>query len=239
VDQLIMSMTRPDGTMDVVLPAVPQVGEVDYANFVLAFPGHTHHIANCGHPVPLRVAMNIKLIVLWIKHQRHISLVPDMAVLTVPTVYACRNQMTCEGGHTVTMTQPVINDKDKLKTWEYLSEYLVAKLSEQCNPLSYVICTQVEVPPKAGNPSTGYGTVDLDMIVRGTHTGFAYQMDNIKVWEIMSNICSEHVCYIYIKGAVRVNNGRDMFQRFFDLYLGPVNINKMASAAGFKLNATQ
>jgi hypothetical protein len=122
---------------------------------------------------------------------------------------------------------------------EYLSEYLAANLGEQGNPFYYVICPQVDVPPESGDPSTGYGTVDLEIIEHGPHTGFAYQMGNHEVLEIIHNICSEHVCYIYIKGVTRAKNGGDMYQLLFDHYLGLNNANRMASAAESKLNATQ
>jgi hypothetical protein len=69
----------------------------------------------------------------------------------------------------VTATQHVINDKDWPKTLEYLSEYLADNLCKQGNPLSYVIHNQVDVPPDAGDRSTGYGTMDLEMIACGPH----------------------------------------------------------------------
>jgi hypothetical protein len=137
----------------------------------------------------------------------------------------------------VTATQPVINDKDWPKTLEYLSEYFMANLGEQGNPLSYAIHPQVDVPPEAGGPSTVYGMVDLDMIARGPHTGCAYQIETRKVWEIMRTACSDHVCYIYIKGTTRAKHGRDAYQCLFDHYLGPKNVNNMASAAESKLSS--
>jgi hypothetical protein len=229
VEQLITSVMRPGGTMDAVLPEIPQFGQVRYAGFVAAFPGHTHQISNCGHPVPMRVVMHIKFLMFWLKHQRRISCIPDMAAITVPTLRAWRNQMTFEGGHTVTTTQPVINDNDWANTLKYLSEYLAANLGEKGNPLYYVIHPLVDVPAEAGDPSMGYGTVDLEMIARGHH----------KVWETMHNIFSENMCYIYIKGATRAKKGRDAYQRLFDHYLGPNTVINMASADESKLNATQ
>jgi hypothetical protein len=98
VDQLIMSTTHPGGTTPVVLPEVPQVGVMGNVDFATVVRDHMHQIPNHGHPVPLRAVMNIKLLVFWLKHQYRISLVPDMTVITVPTLRALRNQITFEGG---------------------------------------------------------------------------------------------------------------------------------------------
>jgi hypothetical protein len=83
VDQLIMLVTRPGGSMPLVLPDVPQVGVVGDVDFLVAFPSHTHHITNHGHPVPLRVAMNIKLLVCWLNNQHRLSRVLDMTMMTI------------------------------------------------------------------------------------------------------------------------------------------------------------
>jgi hypothetical protein len=68
VYQLIILLTCPGGTTGVVLTEVPQVGMPGDADFVLAFPGHTHHIHNHGRHVHLRAVMNIKLLLFWLKH---------------------------------------------------------------------------------------------------------------------------------------------------------------------------
>jgi hypothetical protein len=108
VEQIIMYVTRPGGTTDVKLPEIPQVFQVGDADFVVTFPGHTHHISNRGHPVLLRAVMNIKLLVFWLNRQGCISHIPDMAAITVPTLRVWHKHMTFEGGHTVTATQPVM-----------------------------------------------------------------------------------------------------------------------------------
>jgi hypothetical protein len=239
MDQIIIYIMRPGGTMDVVLPEVPQVGVSGDAEFELALPGHIHQIPNSGHPVILRSVMNIKLLVCWLNHQCHIMRGLDINVSMVPTLRVWRNHMTFKGEHRVTTTQLVINDKDWPKTSDYLSEYLVAILGKKGNEFSYVTHPQVDVSPEVGDPYMGYGTVDLEMIARGSHTGSAYQMDNRNVWEIMHSIFSEHVRYICIKCAARMKNSRYTYQNLFGHYLGRNNANSMASAAESKMNAMQ
>jgi hypothetical protein len=120
VHQLITLVTGPGGTAPVVLHGVPQVCEVGDIDFLVVFPGQIHQIPNRGHRVPLRAVLNLKVLVFWLKHQHHISRVPDLDVNTVPTVCTWHNQMNLEGGHTVTTTQPNNNNNDWPRTLEYL-----------------------------------------------------------------------------------------------------------------------
>jgi hypothetical protein len=59
-----------------------------------------------------------------------------------------------------------------------------------------------------------------------------------KVWDIMSNICGKHSCFVYIKPALRTRNGRDAYMLLFDNFLGPNNVGNMASAAETTLTGT-
>jgi hypothetical protein len=59
-----------------------------------------------------------------------------------------------------------------------------------------------------------------------------------KVWDIMSNICGKHSCFVYIKPALRTRNGRDAYILLFDHFLGTNNVGNMASEAETKLTST-
>jgi hypothetical protein len=62
------------------------------------------------------------------------------------------------------------------------------------------------VPTEADDPSAGYEMVDIEIIDRGPRTGYAYQLDNRKVWKIMKSICGRNTCYIYINGAAKAKD---------------------------------
>jgi hypothetical protein len=62
--------------------------------------------------------------------------------------------------------------------------------------------------------------------------------DRRKVWEIMSNICGKHSCFLYIKPDICTSNGRDAFMLLFDHFLGPNNLGNMSSADDTKLTGT-
>jgi hypothetical protein len=73
------------------------------------------------------------------------------------------------------------------------------------------------------------------MTARDPHTGGSFVNDRRKVWDIMSNICGKHSCFVYIKIALRTRNGRDAYIILFDHFLGPNNVGNMASATENKL----
>jgi hypothetical protein len=239
VDQLIKSVTSPGGMTALTNAAVPEIGVAGAPNYVAARAELIDWVPNRGIPVPQRAVMNIKLLVFWLKHQRRISRVPVISDVTVALVRKWRDQSVFEDDYQVTMTQPVLNDKDWPKTMEEISEFLAANHGEQGNPLSYVIRPEGEVPAEASDPSTGYETVDLEMIARGPHTGSAFQLDNRKVWEMMKNICGSSPCYIYIKSAARAKNGREAYRLLFDHFLGANNVGNLATAAEERLQSTK
>jgi hypothetical protein len=74
-----------------------------------------------------------------------------------------------------------------------------------------------------------YETVDQEMMSRAPHTGRPFVNDRRKVWDVMSNICGKHSCFVYIKPALRTRNGRDAYMLLFDHLLGPNNVGNMAS----------
>jgi hypothetical protein len=76
------------------------------------------------------------------------------------------------------------------------------------------------------------------MTARAPHTGRSFVNDRRKVWDIMSNICGKHSCFVYIKPSLSTRNGRDAFMLLFDHFLGPKNVRNMASEAETKLNGT-
>jgi hypothetical protein len=62
--------------------------------------------------------------------------------------------------------------------------------------------------------------------------------DRRNVWDIVSNICGNHSCFVYIKPALRTRNGRDAYMLLFDHFIGPNNVGNMASAAETNLTVT-
>jgi hypothetical protein len=194
VDQLIQSVTRPGGMQTLTTAAVPYISNDGDAGYHSGVAEVIDWVPNRRIPVPQRAVMNIKLLVFWLKHQRRISRITVIREVTVALVCQWRDQSVFEDDYEVTMTQPVIDEKDWQKTMEEIYEFLAANHGEQGNPLSYVILPSIVLPTEDGDPSTGYEMVDIEMIASGPHTGSAYQLDNLKIWEITKNICGSNPC---------------------------------------------
>jgi hypothetical protein len=96
----------------------------------------------------------------------------------------------------------------------------------------------IEVKPEAEDPAYGYEAVDQEMTTRAPHMGQYFVKDKRKLWDIMSNICDKHSCFVYINPALRTSNGSDAYMLLFDHFLGPINVGNMDSAAETKLTGT-
>jgi hypothetical protein len=132
----------------------------------------------------------------------------------------------------------VINDKDWPITLETIKECLTSQCGGTGDTLDYVVRPYIEVKPEAEDPADGYETVDKEMTARAPRTGRYFVNDKRKIWDIMSNICGKHSCFVYIKPALRTRNGSEAYMLLFDHLLGPNNMVNMSSSADTKLTGT-
>jgi hypothetical protein len=149
-----------------------------------------------------------------------------------------RDQQRHEVGFKKTAEEPEINDKHWPMTLEKIKEYLASHYGVAGDKFDYVVLPDIEVNPEAEDPGDGYETVDQEMTARTPHTGHSFVDERRKVWDIMSNICGKHSCFVYIKPALRTRNGRDAYMLLFDHLLGPKNVGNMASESETKLTGT-
>jgi hypothetical protein len=161
-----------------------------------------------GLKVSLRAENNLKLCVYFLKHMERVQRVPTAASITLEVVHVYREQHRYEDSFKKTAVEPENNDKYWPWTMESIREYLAAQYGAKWSTLDYVIRQEVEVKPHASDPSDNYDTVDLEMTARVPHTGRTFQDDKRKVWDILSNMCAKHPCWVYIKPAQRGKNGR-------------------------------
>jgi hypothetical protein len=121
---------------------------------------------------------------------------------------------------------------------ENIRDYLANLLGVKWSHLVYIVSKDVEVPDAAEDPDGGYLRVEQDIIHRAPHSGSAFRNDRRTVWDVMSNICVNHECWIYIKPTQRVKDERMAYQLLFDHYRGPKNVGNMAITADTKLAIT-
>jgi hypothetical protein len=181
---------------------------------------------------------NLKLCVYYLKHTERVQRQPVANAINLVLVRSYRDQQHHEVGFKKTVEEPVINDKDWPRTLDTIMEYLASQYEVTGATLDYVVHPDIEVNPEAEDPAEGYETVDQEMTARVPHTGRFFVNDRRKVWDIMSNICGKHSCFVYIKPALRARNGRDAHMLLFEHFLGPDNVGNMASAADTKLTGT-
>jgi hypothetical protein len=164
--------------------------------------------------------------------------VPTAASITLEVVCGYREKQRNEEKFKKAAVEPDINDKNWPRTMESIRQYLAAQYGAKGSTLDYVIRQEVEVKPHASDPSENYDIVDLEMTARAPNTGRTFQDDKQKVWDILSNMCAKHPCWVYIKPAQKGNNGRLAYELLFDHYLGPKNVGNMDNAAENKLSST-
>jgi hypothetical protein len=104
--------------------------------------------------------------------------------------------------------------------------------------LDYGVRPDIAFKPEAEDPAEGYDTVDQEMTAIWPNTGRAFVDDRRRDWEIISNICGNHSCFVYINPSLHTRNGRDANMLLFDNFLGPKNVESMASAVETKLTGT-
>jgi hypothetical protein len=159
---------------------------------------------------------NFKLCVYVLKHMERVQRVPTVASITLEVVRGYREQQRYEEKFKKTAVDPEINDKDWPQTMEIIGEYLAAQYGAKGSTLDYVIRQDVKVKPHASEPSENYDTVDLEMTARSPHSGSTFQDDKPKVWDILSNMCVKHPCWVYIKPAQKGKNRRLAYELLFD-----------------------
>jgi hypothetical protein len=191
----------------------------------------TSHIN--GIPFSVRALANLKLCVYCLNYTERVQRQPVANEINLVLVRSYRDQQRHEVGFKKTAEEPVINENDWPRTLEKIREYIASQYGVTGATLDYVVRPDIDVKPEAEDP-----TVDKEMTARAPHTGRSFLNDRRKAWDIMSNICVKHSCFVYIKPALRTRNGRDAYMLLFYHFLGPNNVGNMSSAADTKLTET-
>ena len=127
---------------------------------------------------------------------------------------------------------------------EAIDEYLRSVLGERKIPLAYVVRKDENV---AAATET-YPTIQDEMIARAPHFSInadgakipdpIYLANREKVWDIISRITREHSSWTYVKPAQCTRDGRMAYNGLYLHYLGPNNVDNMATMAEDKLKNT-
>ena len=202
--------------------------------------GGPAEIPNAGLQVSMRAENNLKLAAYYLWFREKISRPTAAADITLPNVCTVKDLRDWEDGHSdVEATHNLINPKDWTKTMEALEEYLCGNLGVTKILLSYVVRDSRDV---TADPAGGWPSQQDEMIGRAPilsmEVGVAaetktptFLTDNQRVWELLSSITCKQECWTYIKVAQRARDGRAAFLALKNHYLGPNNVNNLASGA--------
>lgn len=242
IDSLDELRLLKDSEVEGLCKVLRRPGGMVANNAVAIAAGGNAMINNPGTLVPLRAELNLKLTCYYLRHRVRISRVTAPGDITLPVVRRIIELRLTEAKHENPKDKPVIDAKDWPKTMEAIVEYFRAYLGETGIPLAYVIRGLQEVP--AVEPPGGYSSAQDEMIARAAHLDAlgneipTYLADRLKVWELISDIVRGDPSWSYVKPAQRTRNGRMAYHDLYDHYLGPNNVNNMASTAEKKLDVT-
>lgn len=202
-------------------------------------------VPNPGIQVNARAENNLKLLAFYLRHQARTSRNTTPALITLERIRSIRELRDYESTWKASDEVPTINPKDWPKTMEAVHEYLRSYLGDKKIPLAYVVRKDADVP--ATDPEGGYATVQDEMIARAPHFTVVagvripdptYLVNREKVWEIIARITREQTCWTYVKPAQRTRDGRMAYENLYTHFLGPNNVDNMATMAEQKLTST-
>ena len=227
IESLCKVVRRPGGT----IPG-PNVGDAP--------------VNNPGTPINLRAENHLKLLAFFLRHQERVSLTTQVADITLDAIRALRELRDFESTYKAPDDPPAINAKDWPKTMESIHEYLRSFLGDHKIPLAYVVRKDENIP--VNDQMTEYPTVQDAMIARAKHFTVAangtktpdpvYINNREKVYEIIAKMTREHSCWTYVKPAQKTRDGRMAYLGLYQHFLGPNNVDNMATMAEDKLKST-
>ena len=199
-----------------------------------------------GENVSLRAENRIKLAAHWLRHQVRVSRTVAITDITLANIRTVRDLKDTEESYDNDPSPPTVDAKDWPKTMESIEEYFCGLHGVSNIPLGYIIRKE-ETVPEGDDPAEDYSTMQAEMIRRAPHrTGGedspyceTYKIDNVAVFDKLAAMTRDHECWTYVKPSQRTKNGRQAFLSLWNHYLGPNNVDNMASKAERKLAATQ
>jgi hypothetical protein len=196
---------------------------------------------NPGTTVSVLAQNNLKLLCYYLRDRARRSRTvhaEDIDIYTVRSITELKT--TEESWKNPTSDQiPKIDPNDWAKNIDSIDQYLGGFLGMTGVPLPYV--TRKDQVVVADDDDPNYATDDEEMIARAPHYGAngrltpTFIADNKAVWMLVYALLREKECYSFIQPFLRKTDGRKAVWALYNHYLGPNNMNLMASAAEAKL----
>ena len=164
-------------------------------------------------------------------------------------------QQETESNHTDPDLPITIDTNYWPKIMEAVEEYICQFCGLDGIPLSYVARQKLRPADAALDLAKNYSTLDETMIARapildptaaGAFTNLkacgpfvdTYMTDHTMAWDTIANIYQDFQAWTYAKPAKHSRNGRQGYFGIYNYYLGPNNVDHMASMAEQRLQTT-
>jgi hypothetical protein len=228
--------------------------DIDTLCRMIRWPGGINAAGNVNHGISILAIAeaNMKRMIYQLRHVVHCSWPIVWADITLVSMHRLAAQAEMEASHKDPVSLPIMVPKNRPKNFEAIDEFFRAYRGIQGHPAKYVYRTEL-LPAAAGlNPAAGvvgsaYFTQDDKLIVRGPIHEMgaavgpnaemvgpfanAFLVDRAAVWEKVAEILLTSNSFAVIKSAKGSQNGRLTYQLLYAHYLGPNNVDHMASKA--------
>ena len=200
--------------------------------------------ANLGHMIIHQVEMNIKLDAYWLWYSEKMSRLRIAGDVTVPVVRSICALQDAQGTYD-DPSAPTIDDRNWPRTFDAIDEYFQNSFGMTNIPLAYI--TREHVEPMEGEEDTWDDTLDqmIDQVPHFIpHVGAnparhpTFIVDNKTVFDKLTEMTRSYACWSYVKTFLRSCNGWATYVASCSHYLGPNNVDNMATLAEQKLNST-
>ena len=196
------------------------------------------NIPNPGIEVSLMACNNLKLMCYFLRFKERTSRDVTAADITVNNVRALIGYREWENEHE-DPSPPELTFKNWTRTIETIEDYLRGCLGTTKIPLAYIIRDEPVPEDDADDPANNYSTIQDELIGRAPHHNDAdppvytqaYKDDNVAVFNKIAELTRDKDCWTYVQQAARARNGRKAFLGLKDHYLGPNNVDNMATTA--------
>ena len=207
---------------------------------------------DAGQVVSAKAEANLKMMVYYIKHQDRISRTIAFADVLLNKVRKMKRQAELEKKHKDPEERPEIDPKNWPKTLESVIEWFAGHRGVDDHPLSYVIREDLNVPtanrdPTVGQANSKYTMHNQELIARakildttmaarpdpendGPFTD-SFISDRMALWRLGASLFKNTEAWPYYKVGKKNEDGRKGFRSVWNHYLGPNNVDHMASAA--------
>jgi hypothetical protein len=181
---------------------------------------------------------NLSLLVFWLKHQARTSRQVNAGDVTLEAIHSLRylrddEARSCSSVPPV-VAKPKIDPESWVQTFLDIQSYLGRHAGCTNVPLLYVVRTNPNVDP--ADTVKVYKSAKEEMIDRAPHDAEAFRIDNVKVYDLLMDVCGhDDACWSHMEPARPARDGRRAYQLLFNFYVDHDWGTRLATQAEAKL----